>query len=105
MKIKLILLIGFLYFLALFQTSFLSRFDFLNGGWSHCVNLVLLSVAAISLFEKQKSDTGFKAALSGGIFLDMFSENFFGLWILILFAASLAIKFILKRYVQTPAFW
>lgn len=94
------LLVFFLYILALIQTSFLVHFDFKG----YILNLILIAVVILNLFEKPRSYLGLWSAGFGGFFLDVFSETFFGFWILVLTTASLFIKFILKKYVRFPSF-
>lgn len=94
---KILILIIFFYILALFQTSFLVYFNLLGrfADWS----LILISVIAINLLEKPKNYSGYFSATIGGFFLDIFSENFIGFYILILFLLAFFIKFVLKRYI------
>lgn len=87
-----------LYFFVLFQTSFSPFFP--SGSWW---NLVLITVIFINLFEEQDKKLGLYSAFLGGFFLDIFSENFFGYWILILLTISIFIKFVLKRFFAIPA--
>lgn len=91
---KFIFLILFFYFLILFQTSFLSRF------FIFLPNLILVVIGLINFFEEQKSNSGIFAALVGGFFLDIFSEQFFGYYFLISFSLAFFIKFALKNYIQ-----
>ena len=96
MKYKAFLLsIVVLYFLALFQTSFLVHFRILG----YVPNLVLFFVVIWNLLEDGKNSTGGFVSLIGGFFLDVFSNHFIGFNILILVLISLAIKLILKKYV------
>ena len=92
---KILILIIFFYILALFQTSFLIHFPVLGL----IPNLVLLSVILINLLEKPQNYSGYFSAFIGGIFLDIFSENFIGFYILISLGLVVFIKFILKRYI------
>lgn len=95
---KYLILILFLYFLTLFQTSFSVYFN-IQG---YILNFVFLLVILINLFEGQKENFGLFSAFFGGFFLDIFSENFIGFWILILLGTSLFIKYIFKKYVRFP---
>ena len=92
-------LILLFYLLTLSQTSFFSHFSF--GYW---LNLVLIAVVLINFFEAQKEKLGLFAAFFGGFFLDIFSENFIGFWILISLTLAGIIKFLLKQYVRIPVF-
>lgn len=93
------LLIGF-YILALLESSFFVHFQIFGITMSFIPILVIL----INLFEKTKNYLGLGSALVGGFFLDIFSENFFGFWILILLVFSVFIKFVLKKHVHLPIF-
>jgi len=96
MKYKTFLLsIVVLYFLTLFQTSFLVHFRILG----YVPNLVLFFVVIWNFLENEKNSTGVFVSLVGGFFLDIFSNHFIGFNILILVLVSLAIKLILKKYV------
>jgi cell shape-determining protein MreD len=66
-------------------------------------NFLFIVPILISLLEKAEGRYGMISAGICGFFLDIFSENPIGLSILILFAISLLIKFVLKHYVQIPA--
>jgi rod shape-determining protein MreD len=88
------LILGF-YFLTLFESSFLPHFSF----W-HLLNLVLIAVVLINLFEARKGKIGLFSAFFGGFFLDIFSENFIGFWILILSGIAIFIKLVFKKNVR-----
>lgn len=95
----LILVIAF-YIIALFQTSLFVYFNVFGG----IINIILILVILINLFEKPEQKTGFLAAFIGGFFLDVFSSRPIGFDILILVLISVFIKVILRRYVRTPFF-
>lgn len=95
---KILILILFFYILVLLQTSFLVHFN-VKGI---VPNLVLVSVILINFFEKPKENLGFISGICGGFFLDIFSENFIGFYILISVGLAISIKFILKKYVRIP---
>ena len=106
---KIIILFFCFYFFALLQASFFPHFPFghlltptpiFGGG----LNLVLIVVVLINLFEARKEKSGLFSAFFGGFFLDIFSENFIGFWILILLAISIFIKFVLRKHVRFPIF-
>lgn len=98
MKKIVLIFLGF-YLLTLFQISFLIHFNF---GWQLGFLPILILVALINFFESHSKKTGIYSAFFAGFFLDIFSENFFGFWILILLAISIFIKFIFKKYFQIP---
>ena len=95
---KLLVLIVFFYILTLLQTSFLVQFN-IKGI---VPNLVLIAVILINFFGSPQNNLGIFSALAGGFFLDIFSENFIGFYILILVALALFIQLVLKKYVQIP---
>jgi rod shape-determining protein MreD len=82
------------YLLVLLQTSFLVHF------WQ--VNLIILSLIFINIFEKEEKHLGLVFAFVGGLFLDIFSGNFIGIYVLILVAAAFFLKFVLPRYIRIP---
>ena len=96
---KILVLILFFYFLILVQTSFLVHFDVFLGKFRESVP-ILIAVVLINLFESEAKFLGIFSALIGGLFLDIFSENFFGFYIMTALGISLFIKFVLKKYVQ-----
>ena len=94
---KVLILFFSFYFLTLLQMSFFVHF------FSFLPNFVLITLILINLLESQKSNLGIISALFGGFFLDIFSENFIGFYILISCSISLFIKYVLKTYVK-PVF-
>ncbi len=97
--IKEICLIIFFYLLTLFQNSFLIHYLY-NGN---IVNIVLAFVIIFAFFQKEESHIGLIAALSGGLFLDIFSPYFFGLFTLTSLSFFLLIKF-LKSFFASNKF-
>jgi len=95
---KILVLVIFFYFLALFQTSFLAHFSI----FGFVPNLIFIIVILWNFFEKPKKTLGIFSALIGGFFLDVFSSRPIGFYIFILGAMSLFIKLIIKRYVRIP---
>lgn len=97
---KLILIFLGFYFLILIQTSFLVHFNF---GWRLGFLPILIIITLINFFEPTtKKSVGGYSAFFGGLFLDIFSENFFGFWIFISLVLSFFIKFIFKKHVRLP---
>lgn len=94
---KILILIVFFYFLVLIQTSFLVHFKIFS-----LFNLIFVSQILITILEDPKKNQALFSALIAGFFWDIFSENFFGVGILILFLSSLFLKIILRKYVQIP---
>lgn len=83
-----------LYFLVLFQTGFLAGF---NIAWR--LNLVFLAIIIFNLLEKTQNKSGLILTLTAGFFLDIFSEKFWGFWMLVLLISALFIKYILKKFI------
>lgn len=97
---KKIFFFTFLFFLLVYiQTSFLVHFLPLS------INLILILIIFLNLFQSPELKSGIILSLLGGLFLDFFSfakEPFFGFFTLIFLFLSLFIKVFLKRYVQVP---
>ncbi|MFA4999008.1 MAG: hypothetical protein WC514_03235 [Candidatus Paceibacterota bacterium] len=96
---KFLFLFLILYILCLLQTSFLVYFS-IKG---FVLNLVLVTVILINIFENPREMTGIFLAGFGGLFLDIFSVRFFGFWMVILLLTAILLKFVLKEYVRFPA--
>ena len=97
---RLLIFIPFIYFLTLFQASFMVFFDFRG----YILNLVLILILLFNFFESPRADKGLVLAIFGGFFLDIFSSgifdvNFLGFWTLMLFILSLAIKYFFKKHI------
>ena len=90
------ILISFLFFyiLSLLEIDFLPFFNL--GSWL----IPLLIIVLISLFEKKEGILSYWSAFFGGLFLDLFSEKFFGFYILIFISLVIFIKLVLKVYVR-----
>ncbi len=93
MKKKVIFSILFFYFLVLLQTSFFVHFC------PEHLNLTLIVIALVNVFEDRKENFGIFSAFIGGFFLDIFSEKTFGYYIFLSICISLFIKFIFKKYI------
>ena len=101
MKIRnILLLIPIVYILILLQTSFLVHFNILG----RTINLVLILIIFISLFEKEKNiiSLALFLALISGLLLDIFSNRYLGFNIVILSILVIFIKLIMKNYVRIP---
>ncbi len=96
---QIVLLILIFYFLTLLQSSFLVHFTLFWG----MLNFIFIAVILLNIFTSDIK-LGISAAVIAGFFLDIFSENFFGFWFLILLTLSCFIKFVLEKYVQLPKF-
>ena len=91
---KIIFFILFFYFLILLQESFFVHF------FSYLPNIVLVIICLVNILEDREKDFGVFISLIGGIFLDIFSETFFGFYILTSILISFFIKIVLKNYIQ-----
>lgn len=77
--------------LTLAQVSFLPHFIF-------APNLVLIFIILINFWEAPERLNGIIAAISGGLFLDIFSGRFFGFWIIISLVLAFLIKYLFKKH-------
>jgi len=91
---KIIISTVIIYLLIIIQTSFLAHFKFLY----YLPNLVIVFVILLNLFESQQEKTGLIISAIAGFLLDAFLEKPFGFYTIILVAASLVIKAIIKKY-------
>ena len=82
----------------LLQTSFLIYI--LPAGL--IPNLIVGFVALFAVFEKKDRNTKYAAAIVGGLLLDMFSQNIFGFWTVLLITLVLLLQVIIGNYVRTP---
>lgn len=93
MLAKIVISAPILYFLVLLQGSFLPHFVI----FGYAPNFILILVIFI-FFLIPSID--FPAAFFGGIFLDIFSDNFLGFNVLIMLSALFFIQYIFKKHVQ-----
>lgn len=101
-EIKKFLIIVFsFYFLVLFQMSFLTRFSFV-GAIPVVFIIVLFLIFFESIKPQEEGGLGIAAAVSAGFFLDIFSAQFIGSYILLLLGLAIFIKMIMRKYVQIP---
>lgn len=96
--IKSLFIIIFIYFLVLFQTSFLIHFSVFNI----IPNFIFLFIIIWNIFESPEKKSGLFYAIFAGFLMDVFSSHTIGYNILILALSSFAIKIVLKRYVRIP---
>ena len=90
-------LIIIFYFLALLQTSFTVFLSF----YGFTLNLILILLIIINIFESSESKIGLLSAFTGGFLLDIWSSQVFGFWTLVCLLTVIFIKFI-KQYVKIP---
>ena len=93
---KVIISAVIIYLLIIVQTSFLAHFKFLY----YLPNLVIVFVILLNLFESQQEKTGLIIGAIAGFLLDAFLEKPFGFYTIILVVTSLAIKAIIKKYLN-----
>ena len=93
-----ILLVLIFYILALAQASFLVHFQI----FGMVLNVSLLLVVLINIFENPQKYLGLYSSLISGFFLDIFSTRPFGFWILIFFLAAIFVKLIFRKHVRIP---
>lgn len=92
---KTLILIAIIYFLFIFEASYLSFFTF----FSILAPLVLL----INVLEEPQGRVGLYAAFFFGLIFDIYSTHFIGLLALSFSIGSLLLKFILFKYVRIPS--
>lgn len=95
---KVLISIIVLYFLVLFQTSFLVHFAL----WGVVPNLIILLVIILNIYEKEDNYLGVYNAIIGGFFLDIFSNRIIGFNILVLVILAVLLKLIFNRYIHVP---
>lgn len=95
---KALVLILFVYFLILLQTSFCVHFQF----FGFVPDVILIFIVIANIFENPKNNYGILAGFIGGIFLDIFSSSPIGFHILIFTTLSFLIKTVLRKYVWAP---
>lgn len=94
------LVIGFLIFFALLQSSFL----FYPFYFVLSFVFFALFVFLYNLFENPQSMEGVFFAGFAGFLVDVFSQGPIGIYLLIFFLFSYLIKVLLKKYVGIPSF-
>jgi len=75
------------------------------GVWLEWINFCALATVIIAFFERKSGRLGWAAAGVSGLFLDLYSQKFFGFWIIVLAIIVALIKFVFKKYVRVPSFW
>lgn len=95
---KIIISVLSLYFLVILQSSFFVHFNF----FGFFPNFVIILVIFWNLLEKEKNffSLGFFSAITGGLFLDIFSSRMIGFYIFILVGIAIFIKIIIRKYVR-----
>lgn len=92
--LKIVLIALFWFLLMLIQTSFISIFtDF---------NFIVLLIVIINLIENPESNFGLLSAFLAGIFLDINTTYYFGIFTLGLVLFSLTAKIVLLKFLKIP---
>jgi len=91
---KLLFFTFLIYFLILLQESFFVHF------FPYLPNIILVVICLVNLFEEREDNFGIYLSLVGGFFLDIFSETFFGFYVVTLLLMSFFIKIVFKNYIQ-----
>ncbi|GEM_PF-1537688 len=97
--IKIIISFIIFYFLAVFQAGYLTHFKIAGGVW----NPLLVALIFLNFFEKKEDKSGLIIGGLAGLYLDLFSPYFFGLFILTGILVAMAIKGI-KPLLETRKF-
>lgn len=90
--IKTLVLFVAMYYLFMFEASFLPFFTF----FSVSILLVLL----VNIFETPGGRMGLFSAFFLGLMMDLYSAHWIGIWAISFLLFSLLLKFILSRYVR-----
>ncbi|MFA5432013.1 MAG: hypothetical protein WC319_03965 [Candidatus Paceibacterota bacterium] len=85
-----------MYYLFIFESSYLSFFTFFS--------FLLLFVLVVNLLEEPQGRLGLFSAFFFGLLLDIYSAHYIGLIALSFLISSLLLKFILFKYVRIPSF-
>ncbi|HLC87910.1 MAG TPA: hypothetical protein VJG66_02555 [Patescibacteria group bacterium] len=102
MTARIIISIPVLYFLTLLQGSFLPHFAIFGHAPNIIFILIILSVFFLPADRQGLPSFSLISAISGGIFLDIFSNHFLGFNVLILTGTVFFIESVFKKYVQIP---
>lgn len=94
--VKTLVLFIIMYYVFLFEMSFLPFFTFFN----FLIPLVVL----INVFEEPCGRIGLFSAFFLGLMLDIYSAHFIGLMAVVFLLLSLLLKLILSRYVRMGSF-
>lgn len=98
---KFLILVLFLYILALLQTSFLIHFN-IDG---QVPNLILISILLLIFLEKPEEKFSFFGALAGGLLLDVFSSSFLGISIIVLLLMTFVLKKVCRILKELNVSW
>jgi hypothetical protein len=91
--------------LGIFQTTIAPHFWFFDFPWFEWLNFITVPLAIFALFERRRNNLSWAAAILGGFILDVYSQRFFGFWIILLTVLTALIKFAVKKYVRIPWYW
>ena len=93
--IKTLVLVVAMYYLFIFEMSYLPFFT--------CFSFLVLFVLAVNLLEEPQGRLGMISAFILGLMIDIYSAHFIGLMALSLLIVSLLLKFMLFKYVRIPS--
>jgi rod shape-determining protein MreD len=93
--LKIVALLIVIYYLFLFEMSFLPFFTFFSFS--------ILLIFLINIFENPKGRMGLFSAFFLGLMMDLYSAHYIGLMALGFLILSLLLKLILSRYVRTES--
>jgi rod shape-determining protein MreD len=93
--LKTLFLVIAMYYLFIFESSYLPFFTFFS--------FLVLFVLVVNLLEEPQGRLGLISAFFFGLMLDIYSTHFIGLMALSFLLASLLLKFILFKYVKIPS--
>lgn len=93
--IKSLIMFFILYYLLIFEMSYLSFFTFLS--------FAIFLVALINIIEEPREKLGLFLSFFLGLIIDIYSSNYLGTAAISFLVFSLILKFILFRYVRIPS--
>lgn len=93
--IKTSVLVAAMYYLFIFESSYLFFFTFFS--------LLGLFVLMVNILEEPQGRLGLVSAFFFGLMIDIYSVHFIGLVAMSLLLLSLLLKFILFKYVRIPS--
>jgi rod shape-determining protein MreD len=93
--IKTLILAVVMYYLFIFESSYLPFFT--------CFSFLILFVLAVNFLEEPQGRLGVISAFILGLMIDIYSAHFIGLVALSLLFVSLLLKFMLFKYVRIPS--
>lgn len=93
--IKYVFLFGVVSLLAVLQSSVFSLFSV----YEVVPNYLIIFVGLYLLLEKEKSSEGIFVAGVSGVWIDLLSSSYFGMYTLLFLVSAYILKLIFKKYV------